>query len=483
MQNHSGGASVRTRGNQTNFDGYKVSQRALAYPICQEIFVMRSKSFRRFVLSVSLSILFAPAIFASANPKTLALSATSANPKEAAAAIAELRAMGQAGLDALFEVYAGEIKARASGATADSQSDSWLRISAALDAVSQQRNSYASRLYWYTDFEQAKAASRASGKPILSLRLLGNLSEEYSCANSRFFRTVLYADKTVADVLRERFVLHWKSVRPAPRVTIDYGDGRKLERTLTGNSIHYILDSEGGVIDALPGLYGPQGFLRALTQAETVAKQAAGKTVEQRAEILLRYHRGQVDAITKAWTKDAKKVGGKVPESIIQDEAEGKSFDARVAARTAMTKSVSELNIINAISSDVLELQQATDEAVWHKIAALHDADARLSPDSIALIRRQNSSEKGAALNDEQVARLVENFERYLAFDTIRNEYTMHSKLHAWLSAGFLMPRYEVESLNEKVYKDLFLTPNSDPWLGLYSPDTYTALENGGLSK
>ena len=348
--------------------------------------------------------------------------------------------------------------------------------------MSQQRNSYASRLYWYTDFEKAKAAARASGKPILSLRLLGNLSEEYSCANSRFFRTVLYADKTVADVLRERFVLHWKSVRPAPRVTIDYGDGRKLERTLTGNSIHYILDSEGRVIDALPGLYGPQGFLRGLTQAEGVALQTAGKNEAQRREILSRYHRDRVDAITKAWTADAKQVGGKVPESILKDQAAGQSFDARVAARTAMTKSVSELSIINAISSDVLELQEATDETVWVKIAGLHSDDARLSQDSIALIRRQNTNEKGAPLTSEQLSRLVANFERYLAFDTVRNEYMMHSKLHAWLGTQMLT-RYDVESLNEKVYKDLFLTPDSDPWLGLYSPDTYTALENGGISK
>lgn len=444
---------------------------------------MRIKSFAQVVLSFALCLFFAQAGYANANPKTLARQAVSENPKEALAAITELRELGQAGLDTLFEVYAGEIKEHATGTVAaEASSGSWQRISAALDAVSQQLNSYASRLYWYTDFEKAKAAARASGKPILSLRLLGNLSEEYSCANSRFFRTVLYADKTVADVLRERFVLHWKSVRPAPRVTIDYGDGRKLERTLTGNSIHYILDSEGRVIDALPGLYGPQGFLRGLIQAEAVALQTAGKSVEQRGEILARYHRDRVDAITKAWTADAKKVGGKVPESILEDQAKGESFDARVAARTAMTKSVSELSIINAISSDVLELQEATDEAVWVKIAGLHSDDARLSQDSIALIRRQNTNEKGAALTSEQLSRLVANFERYLAFDTVRNEYMMHSKLHAWLGTQMLT-RDDVESLNEKVYKDLFLTPDSDPWLGLYSPDTYTALENGGISK
>jgi hypothetical protein len=40
-----------------------------------------------------------------------------------------------------------------------------------------------------------------------------------------------------------------------------------------------------------------------------------------------------------------------------------------------------------------------------------------------------------------------------------------------------------VEKLNEKVYAELFLTPRSDPWLGLLSVDVYTALDNGGIVK
>jgi hypothetical protein len=49
-----------------------------------------------------------------------------------------------------------------------------------------------------------------------------------------------------------------------PKVTIDFGDGRKLERTVTGNSAHYILTPDGEVVDCLPGLYGPQAFLNKL---------------------------------------------------------------------------------------------------------------------------------------------------------------------------------------------------------------------------
>src|SRR6187397_894201 len=130
-----------------------------------------------------------------------------------------------------------------------------------IDQVGRQRGCSVSRLYWYTDLDQAKAAAEKLGRPILSLRMLGKLTDEFSCANSRFFRTTLYANTEVARYLQQHFVLHWKSVRPVPKVTIDFGDGRKLERTLTGNSIHYVLDSQGHVIDALPGLYGPKVFL------------------------------------------------------------------------------------------------------------------------------------------------------------------------------------------------------------------------------
>ena len=71
----------------------------------------------------------------------------------------------------------------------DPEEKSWQRLRTALDEVSGQRDCHASRLFWYTDFDQAKAAAKREGKPILSLRLLGKLTDEYSCANSRFFRT------------------------------------------------------------------------------------------------------------------------------------------------------------------------------------------------------------------------------------------------------------------------------------------------------
>jgi hypothetical protein len=448
---------------------------------------MRFKSFPSILLFVVLSLCFAQVTYSATTPEALARQAISENSSESATAIKGLREMGPAGLRALMEIYGDAIKRHTTDTSVQKDtSPEWQRLSAALDAVSQQRDSYASGLYWYTDFEQAKRAAATTGKPILSLRLLGNLNEEFSCANSRFFRTVLYANVTVSDTLRERFILHWKSVRPAPRVTIDFGDGRKLERTLTGNSIHYVLDAQGRVVDALPGLYGPKAFLRGLAQAEEVVRQYAGKTEAQQTEIFYRYHRTRVNQTAADWSTDVQRSGGRVPNTVLaRVSARRQNPDAIEVAPLAMTKAVVEVNILRAMTTDAVELEAVMDEAAWAKIAALHVADSRLDEQSIALIARhtpaatvENTSAKTPA-QDQLIKRIVEKLERNMALDTVRNEYVLRNRIHAWLANR--ARNMTIDALNEKVYSELFLTPGNDPWLGLYSPDTYTALENGGL--
>jgi hypothetical protein len=162
--------------------------------------------------------------------------------------IAELRSKGPAGLKEFLDANAVTVDGLRWSHHLRVEPPGIVAFRASLDAVAKQRDASASGLFWYTDLEAAKAEAARTGRHILSLRLLGNLDEEYSCANSRFFRTALYANAVVSDHLREHYVLHWKSVRPAPLVTIDMGDGRRIKRTITGNSIHYALDSDGTVL-------------------------------------------------------------------------------------------------------------------------------------------------------------------------------------------------------------------------------------------
>ncbi len=424
---------------------------------------------RRFLL-LPLLVLFSTQIILA---NELARNAVSEDSTLSAPAIEELRALGPTGLQTLMSEYAREINHHIANPTAAPDAQ-WQRISTALDTVAQQKNSYISGLYWYTDLDSAKKASAASGKPILSLRLLGKLTDEFSCANSRFFRTVLYPNADVNAALRDRFVLHWQSVRPVPTVTIDFGDGRKLERTLTGNSIHYILDSQARTIDALPGLYGPKAFLRGLSSAETVFKLLAPKNDQERNFILSLYYGQQHNKIAAAWTIDTQKIGGKVPEGFRL--VEGNKGDALLISPLALTKAITETSILRAMTMANEALGKITDEAAWKKIAQLHSSDAVLDDRSISLIKHQNPT-----LSERELAQLVQKFQDLLALDTVRNEYLMHTKLYTWIMKDPV--RDDVEKLNEQVYAKLFLTPNSDPWLGLFSADVYTALDNGGVKK
>ena len=422
----------------------------------------------------TLSLSFNGSIFAQTPTETLVRRAVSETPSESQSAIATLRTQGPTGLQAFLKTYNNQLTA-----TTNSQ------LRATLDKLCQQRDCYASQLYWYTDIEQAKAAAKASGKPILSLRLLGRLDEDLSCANSRFFRVALYPNAEVSKVLRDRFILHWQSVRPAPKVTIDFGDGRKLERTLTGNSIHYILDAQGRPIDALPGLYGPQAFLRELEQAEKAVKESSKLTGLQRNNYLGQYYRTRLATIQTNWKADLSKLGISPPARLAEIPTNVPT--AEQAAPRALSKMAVEMPIISAISRNQKVLTTSTDEKAWTSIAELHAQEARLDNNSQALIRSKNPkvydiSGRGITpgSTNDPVMPVIRKFESLMALDTVRNQYLLQPQIYEWLLES---PLNNIDSLNEQVYSQLFLTPSSDPWLGLAPNDAYTAIENEGVIK
>jgi hypothetical protein len=354
-------------------------------------------------------------------------------------------------------------------------------LRASLDAICQQRDCHASRLYWYTDLAEAKAAAQQSGKPILSLRLLGNLDEELSCANSRFFRLALYANQTVGQQLRDRFILHWHSERPVPKVTIDFGDGRKLERTVTGNSVHYILDTQGRPIEAIPGLYGPQAFAAQLTQAETFFKAFQQMPAAQQPAALRQYHYDRFAQLQQQWSQALTTVAMKDTPALLalpaQPPTRSAAPSAAIAGRLAMTKSVVELPLVQLttpLGENRQTLTQITDAAAWQVLADRDQSRSKLDANSLALMAQKVSPNTSPPL-----AIVASQFERSMALDTVRNEYLLHSQLHQWFSEQETMA--SLEQLNRRVYTSLFLTPASDPWLGLRPGDAFAAIEGDGV--
>jgi hypothetical protein len=416
--------------------------------------------------------------------------AVSQDAAVAQSAIRELRGRGPDGFHALLEAHAEALRQHETNRIFTPNKlqpdENWFRLKTALDGVSGQRDCHASKLFWFTDFEQAKAAARASDKPILSLRLLGKLDEEFSCANSRFFRTTLYANAEIARYLNDHFILHWKSVRPVPKVTIDFGDGRKLERTLTGNSIHYVLDADGRVIDALPGLYGAQTFLRELERAETVARVAAQMKEPAARETALRdYHRTRLNALSADYSADLQRAKVELvqvesaPRAAITPVAQPPT--AIAAGKRAGGKGRVEMPILRRTASEA-----ESDEAIWQRIGNLHVEEARVDASSRALIAEKAPSATVASratasktITETPLLRQIRNFERSISEDTARNEYLFHTRIHEWLAND--AATLPVDQLNSRVYAQLFLTPESDPWLGLRPDDTFAALENDGI--
>lgn len=419
-----------------------------------------------------------------------------------------MRAQGPSSLKMLFDyrdVLQREITAHAAAQPPQDASkvqELLDKVDMVIDKVAGQRYACHSKLYWYTDLGTAQHAAAKEKKPILSLRMLGNLTEDFSCANSRFFRTTLYANEEVSALLRDKFILHWQSVRPVPRVTIDFGDGRKLERTLTGNSIHHVLTPDGQIIDAIPGLYGPAAFIAQLNTSLNLAESLADKDAATRDQILAAHHQQQVARLDQQWAVDYQKAtqllnapAAADPQVMLKavaaqqrQPAAAEPPAAAQAARVAVPKRLVEARLVRAaVPSDTTDPASVTDERLWQLIAQLHAAEAKLDEQSLNLIRAQNPAAAHAgrramtkARVEDPIIRVVRSLESSIAIDTVRNEYQLHRQIHNWLANA---PEKNVFSFNEKVYAQLFLTPSSDPWLGLAPVDGYTGLPNGGVAQ
>jgi hypothetical protein len=334
-----------------------------------------------------------------------------------------------------------------------------------IDAVAGQRYATVSRLYWHRDLEEAKARARAAGKPILSLRMLGRLDEELSCANSRFFRVVLYANHDVSAYLREHYVLHWSTERPVPKVTIDMGDGRVIETTLAGNSAHYVLDCDGRAIDVLPGLYAPVAFLRALEEAAPVAIVSPRLDDAERATFVHEHFVRSADAATRAWN-----AGPLVPA----DAASAAGPPIATAERLTISKLRVETPVLDALAG----IAPPADVP----IALRRVSDARLDAKSLELIARLRPldwTRERDTLPRRGLDALTRTFESAIARDTQQNELILRPKARAlFFRDGELL---DLPAINAAVYSEVFKTPASDPWLGLANPLVFSALPNDGL--
>ena len=347
-----------------------------------------------------------------------------------------------------------------------------------------------SGLYWHTDWEAALKQATSSNKPILTLRLLGHLHEDYSCANSRFFRTALYSNQKVADYLRSNFVLHWKSVREIPVITIDMGDGKKIVQTITGNSCHYVTDKQGRLVDAIPGLYGAGMFAETLEKAEKLALQVADHDQQNYRLTVMQKH--------QAWLESLKKNYNSHLNALPESDSKKKVMEANALAASYI--SISKMEIEKPLFH-VMGHDTPAEVEVWKEFSKVYTDKVKLDAASRALLKekmkpqlspveayRATQQTRAKAKSEEVVwntisvfpqPSTVEAFEASMAMDTVMNEFDLHRRVHQKFTNVF-MSFEDVDTFNQMVYAQLFLSPLNDPWLGLGNLNNYTALPNQG---
>jgi hypothetical protein len=401
-----------------------------------------------FRISLILTFLTLPVL--AADPSTLAKLAARGD----ANAIRQLRAMGQPGVDALMAVRANT-----------------LAFEAAIDAVCKQRDCAWSGLYWHTDLEAAKRVAKQTRKPILSLRLLGNLDEELSCANSRYFRTLLYPNRDIRAFLRANYVLHWQRVRPAAVITIDFGDGRRMRRTITGNSIHYVLDEHGAALDAIPGLYAPPVFLTLLREGAALHREINRiPDPQRRFDAVVDYHSNALTA------KRRKSISPTSPANEVAGTRQ-KRLAAWTSGNLAQTKGGPESTMFDTISFGARAQGAMQDFSATIRGAVT--GPKTIDDNAVALIRTKRASSPDPLVRSKKsLEQTLKTLESSLAADTKTNEERLHKKLHEWFANEEVK---SVDALNERVYDELFLAPNSDPWMGLMSEAVFTGLIAEGL--
>ena len=222
-----------------------------------------------------------------------------------------------------------------------------------------------------------------------------------------------------------------------------------IERTFTGNSAHYVLDAKGRVVDAIPGLVAPGAFVRALADA--------------------RARRRTPSPASPTPTSASTSPSGRRRPCARRRRRGPPTFRPRGSRAPAGS----------AVGAGL------SDEA-WAAVARLHADDARLSRESVRVMETKTNAVSvmpialAKGLVETPLARAVRRFSRSLAEDSVRNEYVHRRTVRARLATdeGAAL---SVDALNDWVYAEVFLTPSSDPWLGLVPPEEYSALDGGGL--
>lgn len=189
---------------------------------------------------------------------------------------------------------------------------------------------------------------------------------------------MLFSDPKVSTFIRTNFVAAWEAVRPVPTVEIDFGNGRKLKRTVNGNIATYICDPTGRVLDVIPGLNTPEAYLEGLRYALNLYRASLAafeKTV-------IDYHTANIETPTVyEWVRNdyAKSMVERLMRMSLdkrQEMVDKKGLGARIVAgpamRTDITKFEVEMPVKKLTTEELAILAADTDINRKERVPVIH---------------------------------------------------------------------------------------------------------------
>jgi hypothetical protein len=160
---------------------------------------------------------------------------------------------------------------------------------------------------------------------------------------------VLFSNAEVAEYINEKYESAWKSLRPVPKVSIDFGNGKVINRTLNGNIATFVCTADGTIVDVLAGIYKPAEYVKALKRAEGEAL-ALSTDARDRSTALASYHREQLIA-AKGYSATTDATGEFLSDDTTKNEVERR---ATIQNRLAQNPNAKPDDIMHWLYKDVL---------------------------------------------------------------------------------------------------------------------------------
>jgi hypothetical protein len=269
---------------------------------------------------------------------------------------------------------------------------------------------------------------------------------------------VLLSDPTVTTYINESFVPCWETVRPVPKVTIDFGDGRTLQRTLGGNTVFSVLLPDGRVLDALPGIYTAGDFRAETAKVLELFKTVAGQPEAEVDRAVLDWHKAQV---TQAISSEARRItlSKAMVESPLLSALSVDRRDALTLGLGTARPPSEPAGGTNAgqkpAARDPLADPKAAFAALTAKIEDVSKQPA--SADRLkATYARQPQAKQPTA---EELGRMV------VQMDSQNNVRLVRPAVHLLFAATGKLPT--ARECRDAVYREILHTPVDDPYLGL----------------